>query len=90
MACVLYQTLAAIEEVVDGFVGDSFVAVVFVIVDVAVFGLLNVVERMVDETGADLTRDAVDDRVDDVVVFDAATFDVAVDVVLVAGRVNGL
>lgn len=52
-----------------------------------VFGLLNVVERAVDASGADLTRDAAD-AVADVVVFVALTLDVAV--VLVAGFVKGL
>lgn len=52
-----------------------------------VFGLLNAVERAVDATGADLTRDAAD-AVADVVVFVALTLDVAV--VLVAGFVKGL
>lgn len=75
---------------VDGFAGDSFEAVDFVtdgLSNVAVvFGLLNVVERRVDVAGADLTRDAADERVD---VFAAVTFDAAV-VVLVAGFTNGL
>lgn len=52
-----------------------------------VFGLLNAVERAVEATGADLTRDAAD-AVADVVVFVALTLDVAV--VLVAGFVKGL
>lgn len=78
-------TLAA--KVVDVFVGDTFESVDFVTPGLSnvdeVFGLLSVVERRVDETGADLTRDAADETVE--VVFVAATFDVAV--VAVAGLV---
>lgn len=55
--------------------------------DSVVFGLLNVDVRRVDVAGADLTREAVDDRVD-VVVFDAVTFDAVV--VLVAGLLTVL
>lgn len=73
----------------DVFVGDIFDRVDFVTLGLSevneVFGLVNVVERTVDVTGADLTRDAVDDTVD-VVVFVALTR----DVVLVAGLVTVL
>lgn len=68
----MYSTLAVV--VVDGFVGDTFERLVFVTLGLSdndVFGLLNGAERTVD--GADLTRDAVDDTVD-VVVLDAVTF----------------
>lgn len=74
----------------DVFVGDTFDREVFVTLGLSdvneVFGLVNVVERTVDETGADLTRDAVDDTVEVVVVFVALTR----DVVLVAGLVTVL
>lgn len=77
---------------VEVFVGDSFdTADSFETLGLSnvdvVFGLLNAVERAVDATGADLTRDAAD-AVADVVVFVALTLDVAV--VLVAGFVKGL
>lgn len=74
----------------DVFVGDTFETVDFVTLGLSevseVFGLVNVVERTDDVTGADLTRDvAVDDTVE-VVVFVALTR----DVVLVAGLVTVL
>lgn len=73
---------------VEVFVGDTFDTETPGLFNVdVVFGLLNVVERAVDATGADLTRDAAD-AVVDVVVFVALTLDVAV--VLVAGFVKGL
>lgn len=79
--------LAAV--VVDVFVGDNFETVDFIALGLSevndVFGLVNVVERAVDVSGADLTRDVVDDTVD-VVVFVAVTFDGA----LVAGLEIGL
>lgn len=71
-------------------VGDTREMDVFVtpgLSDSVVFGLLNVDVRRVDVAGADLTREAVDDRVD-VVVFDAVTFDAVV--VLVAGLLTVL
>lgn len=54
--------MAAVED--DVFVGDDFRTVDFVTlalskVEVDVFGLVNVFERTVDGTGADLTREAV-------------------------------
>lgn len=74
----------------DVFVGDTFDREVFVTLGLSdvneVFGLVNVVERTVDETGADLTRDAVDDTLEVAVVFVALTR----DVVLVAGLVTVL
>lgn len=63
------------------FVGDNFdVALVRVDInglsaDVDVFGLVNVVDRIVDGAGADLTRVPIDDTVDFVV----DTFDAVVD-----------
>lgn len=81
-------TLAAVN--VDDLVGDTFETVVFVtpsLSDTVVFGLLNVDVRRVDVTGADLTREAVDDTVD-VLVFVAVTFDAVV--VLVAGLLTVL
>lgn len=71
--------------VVDGFAGETFETLVFVTLGLSdndVFGLLNGAERTVD--GADLTRDAVDDRVD-VVVLDVVTF--VDEIVLDAGFV---
>lgn len=83
-------TLTFAADKVDVFVGDTFDREVFVTLGLSdvneVFGLASVVERTVDETGADLTRDAVDDTVEVVVVFVALTR----DVVLVAGLVTVL
>lgn len=66
------------------FVGDVFdvalvrVVVIGLSVEVVVFGLVDVVDRIVDGAGADLTRDAIDDAAG----FVADTFDA---VVVVAG-----
>lgn len=78
-ALALFNTLAATVDA--GFVGDVFEMVDLGTLSlsdtVVVFGFVKVVERTVDETGADLTRDAVDDTVE-VTVLVAPTFGAAV------------